>query len=330
MKHKTKPKIEPLKDHTHTPKTTLALSLLVLAALVLFSLRGYTGNLEPAAAPGPTMKTLDQVEPRIPLSQQTTPGDAFYLYMITEPGSYYLTENTTATRTAIRVDANNVTIDLMGYSLIGTPSELLGFGIYMSGRSNVQIRNGTVRDFPRLGIYEASELRGRHHRVVNVQAISNGSDGIHLEGYGHIVRDCTAANNSYNGMFVGHAKGLTFYTIGSSTITGCLALKNDANGIVVGYACVVTANTARSNAGHGIEARSGSVVAQNAAFNNGENGIDVEGACTVIGNTAAHNLYGIYIEGSCLVDQNTAADNGTDNIYDKYGTSTVTASNHDP
>jgi parallel beta-helix repeat protein len=275
---------------TEQNRAKVVVSALTLAALVVFSLISYAGSLEPSAPPGPTMKTLDEVEPRIPLSQQTTPGDAFYLYVIIQPGSYYLTDNTTATRTGIRVDANNVTIDLLGHSLIGTPSELLGFGIYMSGRSNVEIRNGTVRDFPRLGIHEASEKNGRHHRVTNVRAISNGLDGIHLEGYGHFVKDCTAANNGNNGIFIGHVKGLTIYASGSSTVTGCTALDNDANGIIVGHGCVVTANTARNNKRHGIKAQSGSVVAHNAALNNDERGIYLEEYCTVIGMITASIL----------------------------------------
>ncbi|MHC4477933.1 MAG: right-handed parallel beta-helix repeat-containing protein [Planctomycetota bacterium] len=315
---------------TKQNKTRLVVIMSALAALAVFSLMGHAGNLEPSAPPGPTMKTLDEVEPRIPLSQETAPGDEFYLYVINQPGSYYLTEDTTATRTGIKVDADNVTIDLMGYSLIGTPAELLGFGVYMSGRSNVEIRNGTVRDFPKLGIYEASKETGRRHRIINVRVISNGSDGIRLKGYGHLVKDCTAIDNGYNGIWVQQIHGLTIYTTGSSTVTGCVAHHNDANGIAVGYACVVTGNNAGHNQGHGIQADDGSVVTHNASFNNDDYGIHVKGACTVIGNTADHNQYGIYIKGSCLVDQNTAVDNLTDNIYDYYGSSTITASNHDP
>ena len=78
-------------------------TLLALAALMALSFFALAGNLEPTAAPAPTMKTLDQVEPRIPLSNETTPGDATYLYIITQAGSYYLTENTTTTKSGVKV-----------------------------------------------------------------------------------------------------------------------------------------------------------------------------------------------------------------------------------
>ena len=318
---------------TRKAKTKVVVSVSALACLVVFSLSGYAGKLEPSAPPGPTMKTLDEVEPRTPIGPNTTPGDAMCVYKITQSGSYYLTGNVTAepNKNGIVVAANDVSIDLMGYSLIGAHnSRLLRFGIYMDGRNNVEIRNGTVRDFTNIGIYEASRPAGRHHRIINVRAMSNMFDGIHLKGYGHLVKDCTAANNGDNGIFVARVQGLTTYPTGSSTITGCGAHNNDANGITVGYGCVVTSNSARDNQGDGIQADTGSVVGQNAVLNNEARGIFVEGACTVTGNTAAHNSYGIYIKGSCLVDQNTAVSNGTDNIYDYYGISTITASNHAP
>ena len=55
------------------------------------------GDLQPPAAPGSTMKTLDEVEPRIPISQDDIP------LTINQNGSYYLTEDLTATETAITV-----------------------------------------------------------------------------------------------------------------------------------------------------------------------------------------------------------------------------------
>ena len=101
------------------------------------------GDLEPTAPPVSTMKTLDEVEPRIPIHKSDLP------LTITESGSYYLVEDANCLSTAITVEADNVTIDLMGYSLIGHGT---GFGIYLNARINVEIRNGTVRDFGSDGI----------------------------------------------------------------------------------------------------------------------------------------------------------------------------------
>jgi len=54
------------------------------------------GPLNPPAGPiTSTHKTLTEVEPRIPISSTTTPGDATSLYRISQPGSYYLTGNIT-------------------------------------------------------------------------------------------------------------------------------------------------------------------------------------------------------------------------------------------
>jgi hypothetical protein len=46
----------------------------------------------------------------------------------------------------------------------------------MSGRSNVEIRNGTIRNFGSTGIYEESNS-GNSHRVINVRVMNNKGCG---------------------------------------------------------------------------------------------------------------------------------------------------------
>jgi len=60
------------------------------------------------------MKTLDQVEPRIPISSAR--------YVINSSGSYYLTTNLTATsaQNGVQVSTNHVTIDLNGFTIAGS------------------------------------------------------------------------------------------------------------------------------------------------------------------------------------------------------------------
>src|SRR6186713_1252076 len=73
----------------------------------------------PLGPPAPTMKTLDQVEPRKPIDATNTPGDADSLFKITQPGSYYLTANVTGVNAkyGIEIAASGVTVDLNGFDL---------------------------------------------------------------------------------------------------------------------------------------------------------------------------------------------------------------------
>ena len=286
---------------TKQKRTKVVVSVSALACLVVFSLSGYAGKLEPSAPPGPTMKTLAEVEPRVPIHANDLP------LTITEPNSYYLAEDIHFTDTlngAITIECNDVTIDLMGYTLKG-PDSGVKYGIYMNGRTNVEIRNGTIRDFVNPAIGEKSST-GSSHRVVNIRVLSNGF-GIYLEGSSHLVKDCTAAYN-------GHGYGI--YASTGCTVTGNTAHNNHLQGIYTGQGCTVTGNTSYDNYFDGIYAVHGCTITGNTVYDNTDNGIYAYDGCTVIGNTAYNNTdNGIYAGTYCLIDQNTAYSNGTDITY---------------
>ena len=61
--------------------------LILLSALLLPPSAFGQGSLTPPGAPTPTMKTLDQIEPRTPIDATHTPGDANALFNITQSGS---------------------------------------------------------------------------------------------------------------------------------------------------------------------------------------------------------------------------------------------------
>jgi hypothetical protein len=121
-------------------KTTLILLALVSAfSLQPSALLHAQGSLTPPGAPAPTMKSLDQIEARTPISSAP--------YTITQPGSYYLTHNlTVSSGDGIDITTNGVTLDLNGFTISSTAASATGNGILLnSGWSDITICNGHIR-----------------------------------------------------------------------------------------------------------------------------------------------------------------------------------------
>jgi hypothetical protein len=130
-----------MKKHTIT-----LLSTLLLATPLCFAQGSLT---PPPGAPGPVMKSLDQIEARTPLVAGS-PGvsiDASNRITINQSGSYYLTGNrSVASGNAILINSNDVTLDLNGFTLISTASPASGSGIMIgNGLRNISIFNGHIR-----------------------------------------------------------------------------------------------------------------------------------------------------------------------------------------
>ncbi len=108
------------------------------------------GSLTPPGAPEPTMRTLDQIEPRTPIASLP--------FTITQPGAYAVVKNLSSAAGGISVQASDVTIDLNGFTLSGDRA-VAGQGITVAaGCDNVTIRNGTVRSWGGDGVHAASAL----------------------------------------------------------------------------------------------------------------------------------------------------------------------------
>jgi len=317
-----------------------AAALTLTAAGLLFA-----GPLDPPAGPvTSTYKTLQEVEPRIAISATNTPGDADSLFKITQRGSYYLTGNITgvAGRHGIEIAANGVTLDLMGFDLVGSAevAALDGVSLGVGNLANITIRNGSVRGWGGAGV-DLETFGADNSAVIDVRASGNAGSGI-LAHTGCTITGCTAYDNGGNGITTDNgctisnctasfntANGIS--TGNTCTITGCSAYANGGNGISTNSVCTITGCSASQNSGDGILISSGTINNCMAWGNDGNgisaggsatitschsianqaNGISAGSGCTISNNSVrASNLNGIAVTGDCLVLANACSVNG--------------------
>jgi hypothetical protein len=186
---------------------------------------------------------------------------------ISDSGSYRLTGKLSgATGDGISIEASQVTIDLMGFSLCsGTGSGLIA----STPMADIVVMNGTVCDWGGVGIDLGTSASSR---VINVLATGNGSAGIRV-GTDSSVFDSIARGNS---------------SVGIQSGSGSVIRDNVANangdGIVASFHSIVRGNSATNNGFNGIFANMASIVAQNSAYNNGNDQISTQSNCQVTGN----------------------------------------------
>jgi hypothetical protein len=201
-----------------------------------------------------------------------TPGDtANFPVTIDQPGSYRLTGNLTvpdANTSAIEVEADNVRIDLNGFSILGptvcgfsgcSPTGG-GMGIEGSNVEGLSVSNGTIQGMGDTGIQLT--VGSGSSRIERVRAVSNGRVGI-SPGSESLVTHCTANNNGLTGISVG----------GQSVVSHNIANDNQGTGVVSA----------------GIRLGLGSIGIQNTAYRNDNDGIACSGRCTVLGNNVGNN-----------------------------------------
>lgn len=220
-------------------------SVALLYALPTLTLAGalvIAGPLDPpAGAPAPTYKTLSEVEPRTIVGPDTTPGDFDATYVISEPGSYYLTGNILGEerKHGIQITASNVTLDLMGFDVAGVPASFVGI-FAEPGLHNIAVRNGTVRDWGShgvgLGVVDNT-------RVENIRAYGNAAWGI-VGGDNAVVTGCTAVLNQFHGIGVAT----------NGVISNCSTERNAGAGFQLGSSTVVTGCTSTEDGGYGFHA----------------------------------------------------------------------------
>ncbi|MCC5822088.1 MAG: right-handed parallel beta-helix repeat-containing protein [Phycisphaerales bacterium] len=270
-----------------------------LAAGALLAGKASAGPLNPplgpiAPTPGP--------EPRIAINSTNTPGSSNSNFIITQPGSYYLTGNISGVsgRNGLAINADNVTVDLMGYALVGVPGSLNGITATAS-RKNIQIRNGVTAGWGSMGVSALSS----NTRISDIIAADNASSGIRI-GLRGAVTNSTASNNAQRGIFGDF----------NCSVSGCNCSNNGTDGIVLGAGASVLDSVAGNNIARGIAVNADSTVISCIARSNGSRGIETSWAsivshCTVISN----GEFGIFtLNGDCSITDCTVRSNGEGGI----------------
>jgi parallel beta-helix repeat protein len=249
------------------------------------------GPISPPAGPiAPTNKTLTEIELRIAVNDTNTPGvGTTSVYKITVPGSYYLTGNVCAAagKNAIGIYANNVTLDLNGFTVEGLAGNtgavilVVGDSSNLAGdpRGNVTIRDGTVRGGGGSGLLAQSTVLGL--RLIGITSRNNTNMGFSLDGRAE-VEHCAAYDNGSHGISLGN----------DAVVSDCIARANGGDEFRAGAGSVFSNCLADNAAGNG----TGFNVGVGAAFSNCsalnsqlDSGFDCDGGgafnnCTARGN----------------------------------------------
>lgn len=257
------------------------------------------GSLTPPAGPiAPTMKTLTELEPRLPLSQLTAPGDATNQFRITQPGSYYLTGNLTGVsgKTCISFASSGVTLDLNGFTIQGVAGSLSGVRV---GSNDCAVRNGNVRDFS-VGVdaYEAIGIR-----LQNLSATSHDNDGIRASR-GAVIEGCVATSCGGDG----------FDVFESVTLSNCTAVSCSI-GFNVAGAAVLTNCTANGSSTEGFRLQESAVLTDCTAFDSTGAGFVATARCRLTRCNSRSNQYGFFLTEANAVVECTASSNSSNGVY---------------
>ena len=244
-------------------------------------------------------------------------------FTISESGSYYLTQNLkmpSSYSDGIAVLADNVTIDMMGFTLEGATNSKNG--INLDTQNNVVIYNGTIINFPWAAIYQNSATPGNHAFVENVRVVENGYTtqypsaypAIALTGSDNVVSAVYAFNNTADGIRVGPTSvvkdststnnGKDGITVGiSSSALNNIVANNQGWGLIGGWGSAIIGNTVYSNNqgqttnSGGLRVFRGSQVENNTVYNNYHSGLWVFGPTNVLRNnhvTSSQQVSGDY------------------------------------
>lgn len=122
-------------------------------------------------------RNCDAAEGRIPISGGDT---GCYLMPTGQSGSYIVTEDLTCSTTyPIKIQADNVTIDLDGHTVWSNTAAF--YAIYSSGHTNIRITNGKVKGPG--GIFLGGTTTGNYAvEDVSIETLDDSYFGIYVQG----------------------------------------------------------------------------------------------------------------------------------------------------
>ena len=279
------------------------------------------GSLTPPGPPAPTMLTLNQIEPRTPISSAP--------YTITQEGSYYLTGNifVAGNTNAITVLASQVTIDLNGFGLFGE-SGVNAAIVVPNPQLNITVRNGTL-EYWGVGVQATNASNSSLEKLQCFESLQSAL----TIGQNSFVSDCIVQNAAEggggNGIQAGDGSTIMHCTVGNS-------FNHFSIGMVVGTSCVIESSTVTSNfigiitgdsavlkdcgflgsSSYGVQAGNGCTISDCSACNNGFTtlglaGISTGEGCTIRGCTADRNSEGINAGLGSTIKECTVISNAT-------------------
>jgi hypothetical protein len=236
------------------------------------------------------------------IDQATVRNEGGFPYKITKSGSYKLMSNlmVPAGKDGIEILANDVTIDMNGFGIIGPvvcssfptvcPTASTGIGIKngepgMPNFGDTKVMNGFIRGMGSHGI----DIIGDGSLVDRVSAQGNAGLGIIVEG---TVNASSAIGNGESGIL-------------ALIVNNSEAAFNVADGIVLdGRGGVALADVSSDNGGNGIDAENASVTGSTITLNKG---IGINAVCpsAILNNTIVANTTSIQTDRpGCVLENN--------------------------
>ncbi len=222
---------------------------------------------------------------------------------ITNSGSYLLTGNLTGSAGAngITIAADDVSIDLNGFTMYGVPGSLCGIVVQTETQHNVTVQNGIIRDWGSFGVDLTAGTNGGATNCVlrDLTVYHNGNGGLR-GGFNSNIERCRAFQNGGDpgpSPVVTNRLGMGIENENGSAVERCLSWFNNEHGILPHSATAVRSVVTYGNGHDGIHASHATLI-RNAIAANSSEGIQVASGGGVVDSVAAYcDEDGIRVEG---------------------------------